>query len=116
MSSRATRRTWTRIARSRGSFENERDTSGRLLQREGLSDALGALRTMKWRTAIGIRRLQIRCCARPSTAVRELEKRGKILVESQSGAAHYIEQRLEGATSEVLNSTREQINNTLYRA
>ncbi len=98
-----------------GQFQNERNTLADILQREGLNDALGALEDYEmahrdWHTEVADPMLRA-----PSTAVRDLEKRGKMLVESQSGAARFIEQRLDRRNREVLNSTQQQIDNTLYQ-
>jgi serine phosphatase RsbU (regulator of sigma subunit) len=96
-------------------FEGEHDALAAILQREHLADALGALEDYEmahrdWHTEVADRMLQ-----RPGAAVRELEKRGKMLIESQSSAARFIEQRLEGRNQEVLASTQSQIDNTLYQ-
>jgi serine phosphatase RsbU (regulator of sigma subunit) len=96
-------------------FENERDTLSQILQREHLSDALGALEDYEmahrdWHTEVADRML-----SHPGADVREIEKRGKTLIESQTDAARFIEQRLDGRNREVLRSTQEQIDNTLYQ-
>lgn len=96
-------------------FENERDTLSQILQRERLSDALGALEDYEmahrdWHTEVADRML-----SHPGADVREIEKRGKTLIESQTDAARFIEQRLDGRNREVLRSTQEQIDNTLYQ-
>src|SRR5579884_561572 len=51
----------------------------------------------------------------PGAAARELEKRGKTLIDSQSDAAHFIETRLAAKNRDVLESTQTQINTTLYQ-
>ncbi len=96
-------------------FDGERAILFGILQREGLADALGALEDYEmahrdWHVEVADRML-----ARPGAAVRELEKRGKTLIDSQSDAARFIEMRLDGKNREVLASTQEQINNTLYQ-
>lgn len=96
-------------------FEGEHDALAAILQREHLADALGALEDYEmahrdWHTEVADRMLQ-----RPGSAVRELEKRGKMLIESQSSAARFIEQRLDRRNQEVLSSTQSQIDNTLYQ-
>lgn len=96
-------------------FEDERNTLAQVLQRENLADALGALEDYEtahrdWHTEVADRML-----SHPGAAVRELEKRGKTLIESQTDAAHFIEMRLDSRNREVLSATQEQIDNTLYQ-
>lgn len=95
-------------------FETERNTLSQILQHEGLADALGALEDYEmahrdWHSEVAEPML-----AHPGSSARELEKRGKTLIESQSDAAHFIETRLDRRNREVLASTQTQIDNTLY--
>jgi serine phosphatase RsbU (regulator of sigma subunit) len=97
-------------------FDRERDTLSGLLQQEGLSDALGALDDYEmahrdWHAEVANPMLQ-----HPGSAdIRELEKRGKTLIDSQSDAAFFIEARLDQRNRQVLTSTQAQIDNTLYQ-
>ena len=96
-------------------FDRERDTLAQLLQREQLADALGALEDYDmahsdWHTQIADRMLR-----NPGVAGRQLEKRGKTLIDSQSDDAHFIEMRLDARNREVLSHTQAQIDNTLYQ-
>ncbi|HET9095764.1 MAG TPA: PP2C family protein-serine/threonine phosphatase [Candidatus Baltobacteraceae bacterium] len=96
-------------------FDRERDTLARILRRERLADALGALEDydmahMDWHTQVANRMI-----ARPGVAVRELEKRGKTLIDSQSDAANFIETRLAARNREVLDETQARIDSTLYQ-
>jgi serine phosphatase RsbU (regulator of sigma subunit) len=96
-------------------FDRERATLTQILEHEQLADALGALEDYEmahrdWHSEVAEPMLR-----NPGQAVRELEKRGKTLIDSQSDAARFIEARLDGRNREVLNSTQEQIDNTLYQ-
>jgi serine phosphatase RsbU (regulator of sigma subunit) len=96
-------------------FDRERDALAAILQQERLADALGALDDYDtahrdWHAEVADRML-----SHPGTAVRELEKRGKTLIDSQSDAARFIETRLDSKNQQVLNSTQAQIDNTLYQ-
>ncbi len=95
-------------------FNRERDTLAQILTRERLPDALGALDDYEtahrdWQNGVAEPMLR-----HPGAAVRELEKRGKTLIDSQSDAARFIEMRLDGRNREVLTATQEQIDTTLY--
>jgi serine phosphatase RsbU (regulator of sigma subunit) len=96
-------------------FRQERDALSQILEREKLADALGALEDYDmahrdWHSEVADRVL-----SHPGTAVRELEKRGKTLIDSQRDAARFIETRLDAKNREVLSSTQAQIDNTLYQ-
>jgi serine phosphatase RsbU (regulator of sigma subunit) len=96
-------------------FDSERDTLAQLLHREGLADALGALEDYDmahhdWHTQVADRMLR-----NPGAQVRQLEKRGKTLIDSQSDAAHFIGMRLDARNREVLAHTQSQIDSTLYQ-
>jgi serine phosphatase RsbU (regulator of sigma subunit) len=95
-------------------FEAERNTLRTILQQERLADALGALEDYEtahhdWHAEVADPMLQ-----HPGTALRELEKRGKTLVDSQTDAARFIEMRLDARNRQVLTSTQRQVDNTLY--
>jgi serine phosphatase RsbU (regulator of sigma subunit) len=97
-------------------FDTERDSLAALLQEDGLSDALGALDDYElahrdWHSEVASPMLQ-----HPgSSDVRELEKRGKTLIDSQRDAATFIGMRLDQRNRQVLSSTQSQIDNTLYQ-
>ena len=96
-------------------FDRERNILAQILQQERIADALGALEDYDmahsdWHAQVANRMIQ-----RPGAAVRELEKRGKTLIDSQTDAAHFIETRLDARNREVLNETQAQIDNTLYQ-
>lgn len=96
-------------------FDLERRDLNATLQKEGLSDALGALvdydmAHSDWHNEVADPLLR-----HPGVAARELDKRGKILVDSQTDAARFIEQRLAAKNQQVLTSTQDQINSTLYQ-
>lgn len=96
-------------------FDGERNALAGILHSEHLADAQGALEDYEmahrdWHSEVADPMLR-----NPGAAVRELEKRGKVLIESQTDAARFIEMRLDGRNREVLNSTQEQIDNTLYQ-
>lgn len=96
-------------------FDRERNTLGQILQQERLADALGALEDYDmahsdWHSQVADPMLR-----RPGAAVRELEKRGKTLIDSQSDAARFIEQRLDARNREVLAETQAEIDTTLYQ-
>jgi serine phosphatase RsbU (regulator of sigma subunit) len=96
-------------------FARERNTLSQILQQEHLADALGALEDYDmahadWHAQVADRMLRM-----PGTGVRELEKRGKTLIDSQSDAARFIEERLDARNREVLAATQTQIDNTLYQ-
>lgn len=96
-------------------FETERTTLSGILHAEHLADALGALEDYEmahrdWHSEVAAPMLR-----HPGQAVRELEKRGKALIESQSDAARFIGMRLDARNRQVLTATQEQIDNTLYQ-
>ena len=96
-------------------FAGERDALAQILRRERLFDALGALEDYEmahrdWHSEVADPMLR-----NPGAAVRELEKRGKVLIESQTDAARFIEMRLDARNREVLTSTQEQLDNSLYQ-
>lgn len=96
-------------------FERERHSLAIILQRERLADALGALEDYDMAHRDWHREVAQPMLARPGFAVRELEKRGKTLIDSQTEAAYFIEMRLDRRNHEVLAATQEQIDNTLYQ-
>jgi serine phosphatase RsbU (regulator of sigma subunit) len=95
-------------------FDTERNTLRDILQREHLTDTLGDLEDYDmahrdWHAEVADPMLE-----HPGQDVRLLEKRGKTLIDSQSQAAYFIEERLDQRNREVLASTQQQIDNTLY--
>ena len=95
-------------------FSTERSGLQAILALEGLSDAQGALVYYEmahrdWHTEIAQPLLR-----HPGTAARELDKRGKQLIDQQSDAAQFIERRLDSQNKAVLAGTQLQINRTLY--
>ncbi len=96
------------------SFDAERAQLGQILNQESLSDARAALMDYDiahrdWQTQVADPLLH-----HPSLAARELDKRGKILIDTQSEAAHFIEARMDAKNREVLATTQERINQSLY--
>src|SRR5579884_1872519 len=96
-------------------FERERSSLAQILQREQLADALGALEDYEIAHADWHAQVAEPMLRHPGAAARELEKRGKTLIDSQSDAAHFIETRLAAKNRDVLESTQTQINTTLYQ-
>jgi serine phosphatase RsbU (regulator of sigma subunit) len=95
-------------------FEQERSNLQAILKREDLADAQGALLDYEmahhdWHTEVADPLIR-----HPSNAAREIDKRGKLFIDSQSDAARFIEERLDAKNQEVVSSTQEQINRTLY--
>ncbi|HEY9179261.1 MAG TPA: PP2C family protein-serine/threonine phosphatase [Candidatus Baltobacteraceae bacterium] len=98
-----------------GRFDAQRNALAQILRHEGLADALGALDDYDvahhdWHTEVAEPMLR-----HPGTAVRELEKRGKTLIQSEADAATFIEMRLDRRNRDVLSSTQAQIDSTLYQ-
>jgi serine phosphatase RsbU (regulator of sigma subunit) len=96
-------------------FDRARHSLAETLQKERLADALGALEDYEmahrdWHAQVAERML-----SNPGGSVRELEKRGKTLIDSQTDAANFIAGRLEEKNREVLAATQEQVDNTLYQ-
>lgn len=96
------------------SFDAERAQLGQILNRENLSDSRAALMDYDvahhdWQTQVADPLLH-----HPSLAARELDKRGKILIDTQSEAAHFIEASMDAKNREVLSTTQERINQSLY--
>ena len=95
-------------------FDRERKDLGAIVARENLSDAQGALYDYDmahhdWETQVAAPLLR-----HPGVAARELDKRGKMLISSQSDAARFIEGDLAAKNEAVLASTQSQINSSLY--
>src|SRR5579884_4153203 len=90
-------------------FARERDTLTGILQKERLADALGALEDYDMAHRDWLSEVATPMLDHPSTAVRELEKRGKTLIDSQTDAAYFIEARLDRRNREVLSSTQAQL-------
>lgn len=95
-------------------FGGERDGLRRVLQHERLNDAEGALvyydmAHRDWQNEVALPLMQ-----HPGSAARELDKRGKQLIDLQSDAARFIGQRLDGQNKAVLAATQKQINSTLF--
>jgi serine phosphatase RsbU (regulator of sigma subunit) len=96
-------------------FSGERDTLAQILQQEHLADALGALDDYDVAHADWHAQVADRMLRSPGRDVRQIEKRGKTLIDSQSDAARFIEERLDAKNHQVLASTQTQIDNTLYQ-
>jgi len=96
-------------------FVGERNTLLQILQQERLTDALGALEDYDMAHTDWHQQVADQMLRRPGRGVRELEKRGKTLIDSQSDAARFIEERLDAKNREVLASTQAQIDSTLYQ-
>jgi CHASE3 domain sensor protein len=99
---------------TRQRFDSERDDLRAVLVRERLADAQGALVYYEmahrdWHTEVAQPLMQ-----HPGSAARELDKRGKQLIDLQSDAARFIGQRLDGQNKAVVAATQDQINGTLY--
>ena len=99
---------------TRQRFDSERDDLRAVLVRERLADAQGALVYYEmahrdWHTEVAQPLMQ-----HPGSAARELDKRGKQLIDLQSDAARFIAQRLDGQNKAVVAATQDQINGTLY--
>lgn len=99
---------------TRQRFDSERDDLRAVLARERLADAQGALVYYEmahrdWHTEVAQPLMQ-----HPGSAARELDKRGKQLIDLQSDAARFIAQRLDGQNKAVVAATQDQINGTLY--
>ena len=95
-------------------FDTERKDLRGILQRESLADAQGALAYYDMAHSDWHNEIARPLMEHPGIAARELDKRGKQLIDVQSDAAHFIERRLDSQNAAVLASTREQINGTLY--
>lgn len=84
------------------------------LHQQSLTDAEGALldydvARRDWQAQIAQPLLR-----HPSGAPARLDKRGKILVDTQSEAARFVERRLDDKEREVAASTQAQVDSTLY--
>jgi serine phosphatase RsbU (regulator of sigma subunit) len=95
-------------------FDAERDNLRGILTQEGLPDAQGALvyydmAHRDWQKEIAEPLLR-----HPGVAASDLDKRGKQLIDLQSDAANFIEQRLAKQNQAVVAATQDQINGTLY--
>jgi serine phosphatase RsbU (regulator of sigma subunit) len=95
-------------------FHQAREDLQKILSQEGLDDAQGALEDYDiahrdWQTQVAQPLL-----SHPGVAARELDKRGKILIDSQSDAAHFIEMRMDQKNRAVLAGTQRRINSSLY--
>ena len=95
-------------------FQALRAQLQRILAMEGLDDAEGALLDYDiahrdWHAQVAEPLLR-----HPGIAARELDKRGKVLVDSQSDAARFIEMRMDQKNRQVLAATQQRIDNSLY--
>ena len=95
-------------------FYNQLKRLQDILAREGLTDTLAALRDYEsthhqWHLEVADPLL-----AHPTSSARELDKRGKALIDAQSEDARYIEGQLEQKNQQVLASTQDQINRALW--
>jgi serine phosphatase RsbU (regulator of sigma subunit) len=95
-------------------FDGERAQLGDILTEENLSDARAALLDYDvahhdWHTQIADPLLR-----HPGKEVRVLDERGKVLIDSQSDAARFIEGRMDQKNREVLATTQARINQSLY--
>lgn len=95
-------------------FHGARAELQQILEQEGLEDAQGALEDYDiahrdWHLEVAQPLLR-----HPGVAARELDKRGKILIDSQSDAAHFIEARMDQKNRSVLAATQRRINVSLY--
>jgi serine phosphatase RsbU (regulator of sigma subunit) len=96
------------------SFDAERALLGSVLNQENLLDARAALLDYDvahhdWHTQVADPLLH-----HPGNAARELDKRGKLLIGSQSEAARFIESRMDAKNREVFLRTQGRINQSLY--
>ncbi len=95
-------------------FAAERAQLATILAQENLTDARAALLDYNvahrdWHTRVADPLLH-----HPSVAARELDKRGKLLVDLQSEAARFIEARMDAKNRQVLFATQDRINKSLY--
>lgn len=95
-------------------FDAERNNLQKILAQEKLADGQGALAYYQmahrdWQNEIADPLLR-----HPGAAASELDKRGKQLIDLQSDAANFIEQRLAQQNKAVVAATQAQINSTLY--
>jgi CHASE3 domain sensor protein len=95
-------------------FANERRLLASILSGENLSDARAALLDYDvahrdWQTQVADPLLH-----HPGVAAREIDKRGKFLIDSQSQAAQFIEQRMGDKNRQVLAATQDRINESLF--
>jgi len=95
-------------------FAAERSDLRAILAQERLGDAQGALAYYEMAHRDWDNEIARPLMEHPGTAARELDKRGKQLIDVQSDAARFIEHRLDSQNAAVLAATREQINGTLY--
>lgn len=96
-------------------FARERATLITILRRERLEEALSALDDYDAAHAAWHAEVAQPMLTNPGAGARQLEKRGKTLIDSQTEAAYYIEARLAARNGEVLRATQAQIDDTLYQ-
>ena len=94
-------------------FTAERAQLGSILSRERLTDARAALLDYdvahgEWHKSVADPLLK-----HPSTSARLIDKRGKSLIDDQSEAARFIEDRLDAKNREVFAATQTRINQSL---
>lgn len=83
------------------------------LHQQRLVDAEGALLDYDYYHRDWHAQVAVPLLAHPSRGPREIDKRGKLLVDLQDQAAQFIEGRLAKRSHQVLDATRAQINGTL---
>ncbi len=98
---------------TRERFDTERSQLGAILANENLVDARAALLDYDvahhdWHTYVADPLLH-----HPGRGARELDKRGKVLIDSQSEAARFIETRMDAKNRQVLQATQDRINESL---
>jgi Stage II sporulation protein E (SpoIIE) len=95
-------------------FDAERDDLQRILREERLADGQGALVYYEMAHRDWQKEIADPLLRHPGAAASELDKRGKQLIDLQSDAANFIEQRLAAQNKAVVAATQDQINRTLY--
>ena len=95
-------------------FDSERDNLRGILVQERLPDAQGALVYYEMAHRDWQREIADPLLRHPTVAASDLDKRGKQLIDLQSDAANFIEQRLAAQNKAVVAATQDQINRTLY--
>ena len=95
-------------------FDAERAQLASILTQENLSDARAALLDYDVAHRAWHARIADPLLHHPSSAARELDKRGKLLIDSQIDAARFIEARMDAKNREVLAATQDRINQSLY--
>lgn len=100
--------------RATGAFERDERYVRGVLEREHLSRALGALIDYDAARRDWHREVADPLLEHPTRRPREIDKRGKILIDTQSEAAAYIEDVLRRQNEVVSKNTQEAINRTLY--